>query len=208
VQALVRVRTERPDDVLTAYRQLLDANPDDPLAQYLYGLVCLETGQLEPAAAALSAARAGGVDAADRELARLALRQRDIDKARGLLTAYVASHPDDAGAHVELAKTLEAAGDQDAARAEYQRALALAPQLDTAHHGYGLLAGRAGEQGEGFYHLATAARVGGDYATALNQYARAEPMLPSGDPRAEETRQWILVLSDYLRVPVPETPQR
>ena len=71
-----------PDDVLTAYRQALDANPDDPMAQYLYGLVCLETGQLEAAATALAAARAGGVDAADRELGRLALRQRDLDGAR------------------------------------------------------------------------------------------------------------------------------
>jgi hypothetical protein len=82
--------------------------------------------------------------------------------------------------------------------------VALAPGLDAAHHGYGLLAGRAGEQAEGFYHLATAARLGGDYATALTQYARAEPMLPAGDPRAEESRQWVAVLSGYLRVPAPD----
>ena len=68
---------------------------------------------------------------------------------------------------------------------EYQRAIALAPQLDTAHHGLGLLAGRAGKQGDGFYHLATAARLDGDYATALNQYSRAAPLLPAGDARAD-----------------------
>jgi predicted Zn-dependent protease len=204
VQALVRVRTERVNDVVTAYRQVLDANPNDPSAQYLYGFVCLETGQLDAAGEALAAARAGGVDVADRELGRLALRQREPEKARTLLTAFLARQPDDAGAHVELATALEVLGDRTQARAEYQRALALAPQLDTAHHGYGILAGRAGEPGDGFYHLATAARIDGDYATALSQYARAQPQLPSGDPRADETRQWIAVLSDYLRVPTPE----
>jgi predicted Zn-dependent protease len=203
-QALVRVRSERANDVLTAYRKVLDANPDNPMNQYLYGLVCLETGQLDQAAQALQNARDGGVEAADRELGRLALHQRAPEKARALLSQYLARQPDDAAAHVELAKTLEALGDRSEAQAEYQRGLALAPQLDTAHRGYGLLVGRGGQQGDGFYHLATAARLGGDYATALNQYVRAEAQLPGGDPRTEETRAWIAVLSDYLKVPVPE----
>ena len=51
---------------------------------------------------------------------------------------------------------------------------------------------------------AAAARLGGDYTTALNQYHRAAPLLPAGDARAAESRQWVAALSDYLQVPVPE----
>jgi len=205
-QALARIQSEPPNDVLKVYRRAAEDDPSNPLAQYLFGVVSLEAGQLESAAPALAAARAGGIDAADRELGRLALRQRDAAKARELLGRYLAGAPNDAAAHVELAKVLEATGDSTAAMQEYQRALALAPQSETAHHGLGLLAGRAGKQGDGFYHLATAARLDGDYGTALNQYSRAVPLLGVGDARSDETRQWIAVLSDYLHVPVPKAP--
>jgi tetratricopeptide (TPR) repeat protein len=103
---------------------------------------------------------------------------------------------------------MEALGDRAGAMSEYERALALAPQLETAHHGLGVLAGRAGKEGDGFYHLATAARLDGDYATALNQYTRAAPLLPAGDSRAADSRQWIVALSDYLHVPRPEPENR
>ena len=129
VQALARVRTEPPNDVLKAYRQLADQNPDAPMAQYLLGVVSLETGQLDTAGEALRAARAGGIEDADRELGRLALRQRDPKRARELLEGYLAREPRDASAHVELAKALEALGDTDAAMAQYQRALEIAPLL-------------------------------------------------------------------------------
>jgi predicted Zn-dependent protease len=207
-QALARVRTEPPADVVKAYRRVVDQDPGNTMAQYLLGVVSLETGQLDAAAEALGVARAGGIEAADGELGMLALRQRDARKARELLERYLTVLPNDAGAHVELARTLEALGDTPAAVQEYQRAIALAPQLEPAHHGLGLLEGRAGKEGDGFYHLATAARLGGDYSTALNQYSRAAPLLPAGDAHADESRQWMAVLSDYLRVPMPESKGR
>ena len=64
VQALVRAVSEPPSDVLTAYRRQRDAAPDNPNAQYLYGIVALETGQLDDAQTALAAAEAGKVDGA------------------------------------------------------------------------------------------------------------------------------------------------
>jgi predicted Zn-dependent protease len=208
VQALARVRSEPPGDVVKAYRRAAENDPGNPMGQYLLGVVCLETGELDAASSALTAARAGGIADADRELGFLALRQRDAQKARDLLTAHVAREPNDARAHVELARALEALGDRAGAMAEYERALALAPQLETAHHGLGVLAGRSGREGDGFYHLATAARLDGDYATALNQYTRAAPLLPAGDNRVDESRQWIVALSDYLHLPVPEEEKR
>ena len=199
VQALVRARAESPGDVQTAYRRQRDAQPDNSAAQYLYGLVCLETGQVDEARTALLAAQAGGLEDVDRELGRLSLRQRDLDQARRLLSAYTERHPEDAAAQVELAKTLEAQGELAAAEAAYRRALEVAPTYDAAHHGYGQLAGRAGRSGDGFYHLATAARLDGDYATALSQYTRAAPLLPAGDDRRADAEQWVEILTAYAK---------
>ncbi|MBX3027985.1 M48 family metalloprotease [bacterium] len=203
VQALVRAASDPPADVLMTYRRLRDADPANPNAQYLYGIVALQTGQLDDAQAALAAAAAGGVEGVDREIGRLALRQRDLVAARARLTAHLARHDDDAGAQLDLAQVCQALGDSACAEAAYRRALAAAPSLAAAQHGYGLLAGRAGRAGDGFYHLATAARLGGDYPTALGQYARAIPQLPSGDPRQEDAQRWMAVLSAYLKVPTP-----
>ncbi|HSQ00910.1 MAG TPA: M48 family metalloprotease [Candidatus Dormibacteraeota bacterium] len=203
VQALVRAAGEPPADVLTAYRRMRDADPANPNAQYLYGIVALETGQLDDASTALAAAEAGHVEGVDRELGRLALRRRDLPEARKRLSDYLARKPDDAGAQVDLAQACEALGDSACAESAYQRALATAPWLEAAQHGYGQLAGRSGRAGDGFYHLATAARLNGDYPTALNQYARAVAQLPNGDARREEAQRWVEVLSGYLKVPTP-----
>jgi tetratricopeptide (TPR) repeat protein len=130
------------------------------------------------------------------------------DRARDLLTRAAARNPSDATAHLELARTLEALGDAPGAIREYERALELDPQLDSAQRSLGVLAGRNGQEGDGFYHLATAARLEGDYPTALNQYHRAAQLLPAGAARADDTQQWIAVLSDYLHVSLPPTPAR
>ncbi len=199
VQALARVRTEPPAEVVALYRRGLEEQPGDPTARYLFGLVCLENGQIDVAKGALEAARAGGVVAAERELGRIALRQRQLEVARDLLRRAVDREPSDAGAWVELAKTLEPLGDAHGAMAAYRRAIELAPYLSSAHDGFGLLAGRAGNQADGFYHLATAARLSGDYEKALSQYARAEPLLSEADGRSEEVRGWIAELGEFLR---------
>ncbi len=203
-QALVRARQEPPADVLAAYRRARDARPDDPLAEYLLGIVSLETGQFEEAERALRTARETGRDEAGRELGALALRRRDAAEARELLTAYVARHPDDAAATLDLAKAHEALGDRQAALSAYARVLTLAPGLEAAHRSYGVLAGRAGRTPLGFYHVATAARLAGSYDSALAHYTRAAPLLPVGDERRDDAEQWIETLSAFLGKPIPD----
>jgi hypothetical protein len=75
--------------------------------------------------------------------------------------------------------------------------------MESAHHGLALLAGRSGKEAEGFYHLATAADLSGDYERALSQYARAEALLPHSDVRLSTIRDRMLVLSEFLRVTAP-----
>jgi len=205
-QVIARARTELPADVLTHYRNILDEEPSDPMRQYQFGLACLETGQLENATTTLTAAREGGVVAAERELGRLALRRREPEAARDLLRRAVEADPADVGALTELAATLETLGDREGSMKAYRRAVDQAPWLESAQYGYGLAAGRAGDQAEGFYHLATAARLGGDYEKALSQYVRAAPVLGPAGADVEDARGWIRQLSEFLHVAVPATP--
>ncbi|MGE0519115.1 MAG: M48 family metalloprotease [Candidatus Binatia bacterium] len=206
VRALVRVRGEPASDVQAAYARERDARPNDPMAAYLVGLVDLETGRVDDAERALLAAREGGVQDADRELGRLALRRRDAARARELLTAHLDKKPADAAALIELATADEALGDRHGALSAYRRALDLAPGLAVAHISYGRLAGRLGRDGEGFYHLATASRLEGNCEGALRQYTRAEPLLPAGDARREDAAEWITTLRAYLGLPERADP--
>jgi predicted Zn-dependent protease len=201
-QVYAHVRTERPAEVLGLYRKAMDEAPGNPVAVYLYGLACLETGQIDAAKKSLTQAREGGVVEADRELGRLALRQRQLETARDLLQETVARDPRDAGAYDDLASTLEALGDAKGAMAAYRRALEIAPGLESAHDGLGLLAGRAGDKAEGYYQIATAARLGGDYQKSILQYSKAADLLPPGEQR-EESVEWVKELSQFARIPPP-----
>lgn len=203
VQVIVRSRLGPPLEVVSFYRRWRDDDPSDPMRQYAFGLAALEANQVDAAEGPLAEAFKAGVTAAERELGRLALRRRDAPKARALLERYLEREPSDARAQAELGKALQVSGETEAALAAYRRALALAPDFEWAHAEVGLLAGRGGNEADGFYHLATAARLSGDYEKALSQYARAEPLIRAGDPRADEVRQSIEALSEFLRVSAP-----
>jgi len=200
LQALARARYLKPQDAVDQYAKLLAANRGSGQANYLYGVVALEAGRLEDARAALEKARQLGIVDSGRELGRVALRQRRPPDAIALLRAYLKRQPDDAMASVELAKALEVAGDKDAARGAYRRALESFPQLDVAHEGYGLLAGRAGDTGDGFYHLGIAAQLRGEYGKALEQLRHAVGLFDEHDARRTNAEAEIAKLEEYLDV--------
>jgi predicted Zn-dependent protease len=199
VQALLHAKTEVPNDVLKVYRRQVDEHPDDPQARYLLGVAFLEAGAFDAARQTLEQARDMGWPAANRELGRAWLRLREPSKARVLLAAAVETNPDDAGAHHELAKACEAMGDSASALREYERAFTLAPGLDEAHYNFGILAGRAGREADGYFHLAEALRLRGEYDKAIKQYEKVLPLLESTSQRAEYVRNQIEELSEFTR---------
>lgn len=207
-QAVARIRSEPPADVVAAYRSAVAAAPNDPETRFLFGVVCMEAGEFEAARGALLAAGTAGVTAAGREMGRLALRTREPQAARAALRDAVAADPSDAAAWSELGKACELLGDTAAALDAYRRAVSIAPDLETTQYDLGNLAGRSGSEADGFFHLAAAARLRGEYGSALSQYTRAAGLLPAGDPRADEAREWTKTLSQFLHVRIPEIPAR
>ena len=183
VQLLARARMETARDLIERYRRDVEAAPSDGRARELLGLAYFETGAFEPARQALVGAQQLGMTAVDRDLGRTFLRLRQLDKARELLSRAAETNPDDPVSHCELAKVYDALGDSGAAIREYERTLQLAPTLEEAHYGLGMLEGRTGRPGEGFYHLAIACKMRGEYDKALSQFKKAEPLLPAGGDR-------------------------
>ncbi|HVO24382.1 MAG TPA: M48 family metalloprotease [Candidatus Margulisiibacteriota bacterium] len=199
VQAVVRARSEPPQDVVTYYRRQAEAQPSDGRARYLLGVAQLETGAFEAARQSLEVARQLGFAGVDRELGRTALRLQQLDKARELLSRAAEIAPNDPVAHYELGKVLEAQNDTAGALREYERAFQLAPTLADAHYGFGILAGRSGQAGDGYYHLGRAYKLRGEYDKALSQFEKAEPLFTTGTPRGQEVRAEIAELKEYLR---------
>ncbi len=200
VQLLARARLQPPRELVDGYWKSAAAAPTEARRQYLLGLAYLETGSFEAARDAFEAAqRLGFAEVALwRELGRAWLRLRQPQQARQLLSRATEMAPDDALAHHELAKVFEALGDTDGAMREYERALELAPDLEDAHYNLGILAGRAGHQGEGFYQLGSAFKLRGEFDKALSQYRKAEPLLPAGSERARQVHAEISELSEYV----------
>jgi tetratricopeptide (TPR) repeat protein len=98
---------------------------------------------------------------------------------------------------------LQELDENDAAMRAYERALALAPNMETAHYGLGILEGRTGRQGDGFYHLGMAFKLRGEYDKAFSQFAKAQPLLPAGSQQAQQVHAELAELADYLHRSAP-----
>lgn len=195
---LVRIRSETAQAVVADYRRAAELEPQDGRAQYLLGLAYFESGLFDSARPAFERARGLGYAGTDRELGRTWLGLRNLDKAVPLLRGAVEADPDDPVAQFELARALEARGDEAAAMQAYERAVQQAPSLEAAHYSLGVLAGRAGREGEGYYHIGMAYYLRGEFEQALNQFQRAAPLMPAGSEQAEEVRLSVDELSVYL----------
>jgi predicted Zn-dependent protease len=197
VQLLARARMEPAQELVEAYWRAAATQPADGRLRYLLGLAYFETGSFEPARESFEAAQRLGFGDVSRELGRTWLRLRQPEKARELLSRAAETAPDDPLAHHELGKVLETLDDSEGAMREYERALQLAPGFEEAHYNLGMLAGRAGRYGEGFYHLGNAFKLRGEIGRALSQFKKAEPLLPPGSERAQQTHAEIIELSKY-----------
>lgn len=202
-QLLTRVRSQPAQDVIDLYRRRVEQAPEDARARYLLGLAYLESGIVDAALPQFDAARKQGFAATDREIGRVWLRLREPGKAREYLSRAVEIDPVDAVAQYELGKALQALGDGPAAARAFERAIELAPTLGDAYYELGMLQGRAGQEGDGFYHLGKAFKLRGDLDKALLQFEKAAPLLPPGSSRAADVRAEITDLSEFLDRPSP-----
>jgi len=200
-EAVARAIADPAEVVIGRYRRLADEKPDDAERQFLLGRVYQTVGQLDAARAALEKCRdLGGLGGrVDRPLGAVYAALKEPAKARESLTRHLTKHPDDGWAHLELGKAIADAGSSGDAVVEFQRALALDPDLDEAHRLMGLELGRKGDEAEGFYHLALASRLRGELEQALSQFQRTDHLLTPGSVRQVEVERAIEELEPLVR---------
>ncbi|HXJ36334.1 MAG TPA: M48 family metalloprotease [Candidatus Eisenbacteria bacterium] len=200
VQAVVRAKTDPPDVVIAEYRRRAEKAPNDAEAQFLLGRVYQSVGQFEAARLALERSRDLGFGPrVDRPLGSVYVALKSTAQAQTVLRKYLATHPSDAFAHMELGKALADAGDDAGALKEFQRAVSLDPDREEAQRLLGLSLGRKGEQADGFYHLAIAARESGDLEQALSHFQKVDELEPAGTPRKKEVAAAIDELLPLVR---------
>jgi predicted O-linked N-acetylglucosamine transferase (SPINDLY family) len=133
----------------------LAIRPDLVETQVSLGLVRLDQGRLEDAAAAFERALSLRPEHAPARMnfGNVQHRLGRLDVAIAAYRAVVAQHPDFPDAHANLGAALKDQGDLPGAAASLDRALALKPDHAAAHYGLGGVLARQGRVAEAIAHL-------------------------------------------------------
>ena len=129
----------RPEQAEPIYRQILAAEPAQPDALHLLGVLCLQSGRGDEAIELLGralAARPNHADTANHLGAAYGMQKR-YDEAVSVLRRAVTAAPQDAGAHYNLGTALRNAGKLDEAVTSFRHAVAANPHAAEAHYNLG-----------------------------------------------------------------------
>jgi predicted O-linked N-acetylglucosamine transferase (SPINDLY family) len=132
------------------YRQILAANPTEPNALHLLGMLAHQTGQHQAAVELISQAVAilPQVGELHANLAGVYLALGQFDNALASSAEALRLRPDLPELHLQRADLLTWLGQLEEAAASYRRALALRPEHAETHHNLGNLFRQQGKFGE------------------------------------------------------------
>jgi tetratricopeptide (TPR) repeat protein len=182
-EALEHHQAGRRAEAERLYRQALAADPDEPTALYLYGLLNFESGQVEAALNQL-----GKVVALRPDHAQARFTLANVQHWRGRYEDAIAGYEaviklraDHLAAHVGLAKAQRDQGELDAAAAAARAALDIDPSSAEAHETLGSIFSGQGRGGAAVEAYRLAIRFQPDLASA--QIGLALALLSEERPR-------------------------
>ncbi len=131
----------------TAYRQIVDEDPENFDALQLWGVAALQSGRSGESAELIRRALAVDPDYAPAHynLGNAYWASNRFDDAVASYHAAIALAPDHFEAHFNLGRLLHSRGDTAGALAHYQRAIAANPDLAEAHNFAGVIHGENGD---------------------------------------------------------------
>lgn len=166
--ALQHHQAGRMADAANGYSRVLAAEPDNPDALYLFGVLKLQSGDTGAAIELLNRAIERNPGQPDYyNMCGEAHRMRaEFTEAIRRYEEAIAARPDFAGALLNLGNALQQAGRLSEAASQYERALQLEPGLAMAHNNLGLVRKAQGRPDEAAACFRHALGLAHDYAEA------------------------------------------
>ena len=203
--ALKHHRAGRLGEAKHIYRQILAAQPDNPDALHLLGILSAQSGDNLRAAALIE--KAIGVNPNNAAFHfNLANVYRALGRLPDAIAAYrraLAINPKFAAAHGNLGNTLRARGKPDEAVASYRRALAIDPNDAETHFNLGNALKDQGQLDEAVAAYRRAIAIKPDHDEAHFNYATVHKFVP-GDPEIGKLKKLLerKSISEAQRIPL------
>jgi len=183
-EALEHHQAGRHAEAAALYRLALDADPNEPTALYLYGLLNFETGQVEAALDLMRRVVEVRPNHAQARftLANLLLWRGEFEAAIAAYRAVIELRPDHLAARLGLASALRDSGDLDTALAACRAAQDEAPQSAAAYETLATVLNGLGRAAAAIDAYRAAVALQPDLATAHTGLA----LVLLGEDRADE----------------------
>ena len=157
------------------YQQILQADPNQPVALHLLGVIAHQGGKHDTAVDLITKALAISPDSAEAH-SNLGLALHDLGELDEAVVSFhkaLAIKPDFAEAHYNLGTTLHDLGELDEAAVSYHKALAIKSDYAEAHSNLGIALQDLGELDEAVASFHKALAIKPDYAEAHSNLANA-----------------------------------
>jgi len=181
-------------EAVTLYQQVLQADPNHPVALQLLGVTALQVGNNEDAVALISKAIAIKPDYADahNNLGNALKNMAKMDDALACYQQAISINPEYADAHSNLGTVLADQGKFDEAVASYDKAIAINPGYAEAYFNRGLALQSLEHSDEAVASYRKAIEIKPNYALAHSSLIFIQDLIPNIDQSEQqaERRLW------------------
>ena len=181
------------------YQQILQANPNQPIALHLLGVIAHQAGESDITIDLISKALAIKPDYAEAHT-NLGIAFQETGKLDEAADSYIKAitiKPDYIEAHNNLGNTLQTLWKLDEAVASYGKALAIKPDFGEAHNNLGNALKGLGKLDEAVVSYNKAIAVKPDYAEAHSNLGNSLQALGKLDEAVESYHKAITIKPDY-----------
>lgn len=181
------------------YRQILKADPNQPVALHLLGVIAHQVGKHDVAVELISQALANKPDFAEaHNNLGLALRAMGrLDQAVGSHVKAIAINPGFADAHYALGNALTDQWKLHEAAASYEKAIQFRPEFLAAHNNLGLALQKIGKLDEAAASFRKALAIAPRFAEAHNNLAIALQSVGELDDARASANEALAIKPDF-----------
>lgn len=184
------------------YQQILQADPNQPNALHLLGMLAHQVGKNDIAVELITNALAHKPDYAEAHF-NLAIAFKELGRLKEAAASYQKTleiNPGSAETHLNLGSVLKEMGQLGEAVTSYQKALSINPEYAEAHFNLGVLLGEQGRSHEAITRYQKALAIKPEFATAHYYLGNEHRNLGRFDESIASYFKALAIKSDYFEV--------